>query len=140
MTKAGLRYRVKGPVRLLDGTVKRIDLRKGFNGETWGQVGPRRAAIEARTATPSGKYPMVHTSRVRDDDIGGETGVRLAQGAYVCCHLHRGSGTTARYGLRVCPVRSERRRLALMLQAAWNSGSGGKRVGIADERDAGVDD
>ena len=35
MTKAGLRYQVKGPVRMPDSTVKRIDRRTGYNGGTW---------------------------------------------------------------------------------------------------------
>jgi integrase len=35
MTRAGLRYQVKGPVRMPDGTIKRIDRRRGYNGETW---------------------------------------------------------------------------------------------------------
>jgi hypothetical protein len=35
VTRAGLRYQVKGSVRLPDGTLKRIERRTGYNGETW---------------------------------------------------------------------------------------------------------
>ena len=34
-TADGVRYRVKGLVRQPDGTLKEINRRRGFNGETW---------------------------------------------------------------------------------------------------------